>query len=201
MVTTSDAIQRLIEALGRLPGIGPKSAERLAHHLLKCPADQALELAEAIRLAKERIHHCRICHHLTESETLECAICRDPRRDRSIICVVEQSRDLMSMEATGSFGGLYHVLLGRLAPLQGSGPDQLTVDSLKKRLADGSVREVVLATNPDLEGDGTAMFIAGQLADCNVRITRLARGLASGSSLEFANKEMLTDAFRGRHTF
>lgn len=191
-------LERLVAAFGRLPGIGAKSAERLAHHILKCPPEEALALAEAIREAKDRIRHCASCFHMTESEHELCAICRDPRRDSGTICVVETPRDLLALERAGSYRGVYHVLLGRLAPLQGLGPDQLTIEALAARVAGGEVRELILATNPNLEGDGTAMLVAGRLADFGVPITRLARGLASGSSLEFANKEMLADALAGR---
>jgi recombination protein RecR len=194
-------IDRLTQALGRLPGIGAKSAERLAHHLLKCPPEEALALAEAIRDARDRIHHCARCYHLTEAETELCAVCRDPRRDPGQLCVVETSRDLLALERASSYLGVYHVLLGRLAPLQGIGPDQLTLEALEQRVRSGTVREVILATNPTLEGDGTAMLVVSRLSDTGVPITRLARGLASGGSLEFANKEMLADAFQGRQPF
>jgi len=197
----SAAVDRLTSALGRLPGIGAKSAERLAHHLLKCPPEEALELAEAIRAAKQEIRHCQICFHLTEAEQPVCAICRDARRDQGVVCVVEQSRDLLAMEKAGTFQGVYHVLLGRLAPLQGMGPDQLTADALETRVRSGIVRELIMATNPTLEGDGTALYIAQRLADSPVRITRLARGLASGSTLEFASRDMLADALAGRQPF
>lgn len=194
-------LERLVTALGRLPGIGAKSADRLAHHLLKCPPEEALALADAIRDAKDRIRHCARCFHLTDSEHELCAICRDPSRDQGLICVVETPRDLLAIERAGSYRGVYHVLLGSLAPLRGLGPDQLTVEALASRVADGEVRELILATNPTLEGDGTAMLVAGRLADSGVPITRLARGLASGGSLEFANKEMLADALTGRQRF
>jgi recombination protein RecR len=197
----SGTVDRLIGAFGRLPGVGAKTAERLAHHILKCPAEEALALAEAIREAKDRIRHCRTCFHLTEADQPLCAICRDPRRDPGLICVVEQPRDLLAMERAGTYRGVYHVLLGRLAPLQGIGPDQLTVDALEARVRSGAVRELILATNPNLEGDGTALFVAGRLAETGVPITRLARGLASGGALEFANKEMLADALNGRQRF
>jgi len=197
----SAAVDRLTSALGRLPGIGAKSAERLAHHLLKCPPEEALELAEAIRAAKQEIRHCQICFHLTEAEQPVCAICRDARRDQGVVCVVEQSRDLLAMEKAGTYQGVYHVLLGRLAPLQGMGPDQLTADALETRVRSGVVRELIMATNPTLEGDGTALYIAQRLADSPVRITRLARGLASGSTLEFASRDMLADALAGRQPF
>lgn len=195
------AVDRLIAALGRLPGVGARSAERLAHHLLKCPAAEALELADAIRGAKEQLRHCQVCFHLSEADEPLCSLCRDPRRDRSIVCVVEQSRDVLALEKAGAFHGLYHVLLGRLAPLSGVGPEQLTIDALVSRVASGAIRELIMATNPTLEGDGTALFIANRLSGSGVRITRLARGLASGSTLEFANRDMLTDAFAGRQPF
>jgi recombination protein RecR len=201
MSGVSAAVDRLTDALGRLPGIGAKSAERLAHHLLRCSSEEALELAEAIRTAKQQIGHCRVCFHLTEADQPVCAICRDARRDQAIVCVVEQSRDLLALEKAGTYQGVYHVLLGRLAPLQGMGPDHLTADALETRVRSGAVRELIMATNPTLEGDGTALYIAKRFADCSVRITRLARGLASGSTLEFASRDMLADALAGRQPF
>jgi recombination protein RecR len=197
----SDAVDRMVAAFGKLPGIGVKSAERLAHHLLRCPEEEALELAEAIRAAKQRIRHCQVCFHLTEAEEPICAICRNPKRDHTSVCVVEQSRDLMALEKAGAFQGVYHVLLGRLAPLAGQGPEQLTIDALAARVQAGTIRELILATNPNLEGDGTSLLIANRLNGAEVRITRLARGLASGSTLEFANRDMLADAFAGRQPF
>ena len=196
-----EALDRLIEAFGRLPGVGAKSAERLAHHILKSPPQEAIALADALRDVKERVRHCRNCFHLTESSEDLCVICRDSSRDSGLICVVEQSRDLLALERAGTYRGVYHVLLGRLAPLQGNGPDQLTVDHLAERVRSGTVREVIMATNPNLEGDGTALLVATRLAETGVSVTRLARGLASGSVLEFANKEMLADAFAGRQRF
>ncbi len=192
-------VDRLMNALGRLPGIGARSAERIAHHLLKCPPEEALELAEAIRAAKDEIRHCRVCFHLTEVDQPVCSICRDPRRDQATVCVVEQSRDLIALEKAGAFQGVYHVLLGRLAPLSGMGPEQLTIDALAARVQSGTIRELIMATNPNLEGDGTALLVANRLADSGIRITRLARGLASGSTLEFANRDMLADAMSGRN--
>jgi len=197
----SAVVDRLIAALGRLPGIGAKSAERLAHHLVRCPAEEALELAEAIGAARKQIRHCQVCFHLTEADQPVCAICSNPRRDQATVCVVEQSRDLMALEKAGTFHGVYHVLLGRLAPLSGQGPDQLTIDALVARVQSGTIRELIMATNPNLEGDGTSLLIADRLSKSGVKITRLARGLASGSSLEFANREMLADAFAGRQPF
>ena len=201
MSGTAVAVDRLIDAFGRLPGLGAKSAERLAYHLLKAPAEEALALADAIRAVKESVRYCETCYHLTEADQPLCTICRDPRRDPGLICVVEQTRDLLALEKSGSFGGMYHVLLGRLAPAQGVGPEQLTVAALERRVRAGGIRELIMATNPTLEGDGTALLVANTLADSGVSITRLARGLASGSVLEFANKEMLADAINGRQRF
>ena len=195
------AVERLIAAFGKLPGVGAKTAERLAHHILKCEPEEALALAEAIRAAKEQIRHCAQCYNLTESESSLCSICRDPRRDPTVLCVVEQARDLMALERAGTFSGMYHVLLGRLAPLQGVFEDHLTVAALETRVAAGGIQEIILATNPNLEGDGTARLVADRLATTGVSLTRLARGLASGGVLEFANKEMLADALSGRQRF
>jgi len=201
MAGYSVSVDRLITAFGRLPGVGAKTAERLAHHLLKCPVEEALALAEAIKDIRERVRHCQTCFHLTEAEQPLCSICRDPRRDASIVCVVEQPRDLLALEKAGTYQGVYHVLLGRLAPLQGMGPEQLTLPALDARVRSGTIQELIMATNPNLEGDGTALLVADRLADTGVKITRLARGLASGSVLEFANKEMLADAINGRQSF
>jgi recombination protein RecR len=192
-------IARLMQELGKLPGIGPKSAERLAHHLLAANRSDVLALADALRAIKDNIRLCRQCHNVTESEL--CSICADPRREPAMICVVEQPRDLAAMERAGTYRGLYHVLHGRLAPLDSIGPEQLTIDSLLERVRQGGVHEVIMATNPTLEGDGTALYLANLLASTGVRITRLARGLPSGSVLEFANNQMLADALDGRRTF
>src|SRR5437763_6151701 len=201
MAGFSGAVDRLIEALGRLPGVGARTAEKLAHHLLKCPAEEALALAEAIRDVRDRVRHCQTCFHLTEADEPLCTICRDPRRDAGLVCVVEQPRDLLALEKAGTYPGVYHVLLGRLAPLQGIGPEQLTLDALEARVRSGAVRELIMATNPNLEGDGTALLVANRLAEFGVPMTRLARGLASGSAPEFANKDMLADALNGRQRF
>jgi recombination protein RecR len=190
---------RLIDEFEMLPGIGRKSAERLAHFILMCPAEKALELAEAIRTVKTTVRPCSICYNLTEEEI--CHICSDSRRDQQVVCVVEQPRDLISLESSGAFQGVYHVLQGRISPLEGIGPEQLTIDALQRRIRRMGVREVVMATNPTLEGDGTALFISNILAGEPVKITRLARGIPSGSVLEFANREMLADALRGRQAF
>jgi len=192
-------MSRLIDEFENLPGIGRKSAERLAHFILMCPAEKALGLAEAIRTVKTTVRPCSICYNLTEGEI--CHICADPRRDAHVVCVVEQPRDLISLESSGAFQGVYHVLQGRISPLEGMGPEQLTIDALQRRIRKNGVREVVMATNPTVEGDGTALFISNLLADDPVKITRLARGIPSGSVLEFANSEMLADALRGRQSF
>jgi recombination protein RecR len=196
---SSGVIGRLIEEFSRLPGIGPKTAERLTHHLLGADKAQVLALAEAIRRIKENIQLCRQCFNVTESEL--CSICADPRRDATQVCVVEQARDVAAIERAATYRGVYHVLLGRLAPLENIGPEQLTVDSLLRRVEQGGINEVIMATNPNLEGDGTALYISNLLASTGVKITRLARGLPSGSVLEFANKEMLADALEGRKAF
>ena len=200
MVTElTEPLSNLIEEFAKLPGIGKKSAERLAYHILRVHPSEAQALAEAIRSVKENVRHCRICFNLAQQE--ECAICRDPKRDRGLLCVVEQPRDLMALEQTGAYRGLYHVLLGRIAPLDGIGPDQLTIEALVRRVAEGSFKELIMATNPTVEGDGTALYISNLVADVPLRITRLARGITTGSVLEFANKEMLTDAMGGRQEF
>jgi recombination protein RecR len=193
------AIPRLIQELSKLPGIGPKTAERLTHHLLAADRREVLALAEALRAIKENIRLCKRCHNLTEGEL--CGVCTDPRRDATLLCVVEQPRDLAALERAGTYRGLYHVLHGRLAPLEKIGPEQLTLDSLAQRVGQGEVKEIILATNPTLEGDGTALYISSLLASTGVRITRLARGLPTGSALEFANSQMLADALEGRRAF
>jgi recombination protein RecR len=193
------ALGRVIQELGKLPGIGPKTAERLAHHLLTTEKSEALALADAIRALKENIHLCRECFNVAEAEL--CPICADARRDQSVICVVEQTRDLMSLEKTSLYRGLYHVLGGRIAPLENMGPEQLTVDHLLRRVQRGTVKEVIMATNPTMEGDGTALYISSLLAPTGVKVTRLARGLPTGSQMEFANRDMLADALEGRRAF
>ena len=193
------AVANLVEQLSKLPGVGNKSAERLAQHIIGAPAAEAIALAESIRRVKSAIRPCRICFNLTEEEI--CRICTSPQRNKQVICVVEQPRDVISLEASGSFDGMFHVLQGRISPLDGIGPEDLTIDALVRRVKEDNVQEIVMATNPTLEGDGTSLFISNLLAGSSVRITRLARGIASGSVLEFANKEMLADALRGRQTF
>lgn len=199
IVEPKGAIDRLLIGLGQLPGIGPKSAERIAHHLLAQDRSDVMALAEALRDIKDRVHPCRQCYHWTEEDL--CPLCQDPRRDHSILCVVEQPRDVVSLERSGIYRGLYHVLQGRLAPLENVGPEKLTIDALLLRVQKGNIQEVILATNPTFEGDGTALYISNLLANSGVKITRLARGLPSGSVLEFANSQMLSDALEGRRAF
>ena len=193
----TQSIQTLMNELARLPGIGVRSAERIAFHLLKQDAEGALRLAEAIRDVKTRIRHCATCFNLTESEA--CPICSDPSRDQGLVCVVEQPKDLLSLESAGLYRGVYHVLLGRIAPLDEIEPEDLTIDALMQRVAGGTVREVIMGTNPTMEGDGTALHIQGLLAQYpQVKVTRLARGLPAGSSIEYANRNILADAISGR---
>ncbi|MBN2218472.1 MAG: recombination protein RecR [Pirellulales bacterium] len=199
MSEVTQSVNNLINQLGKLPGIGKKTAERLAYHLLHQSKAEALALAEAIREVKENVRYCSVCYNLAEGHL--CAICSDPQRDRSTICVVEQPRDLMSLEQTGIYRGCYHVLLGRISPLEGVNPGDLTIDALVHRVREGQVKEVIMATNPTTEGDGTALYVSNLLAELPVRLTRLARGITSGSVLEYANKEMLSDALSGRQTF
>jgi len=195
----TQSVADLIDEFAKLPGIGKKSAERLAYHILRVHRTEALALAEAIRKVKENVRSCRICYNLAETE--ECAICRDPRRQQDLLCVVEQPRDLMALEQAGVYRGLYHVLLGRIAPLDAVTAEQLTIDALVGRVRSGSFKEVIMATNPTVEGDGTALYISNLLADLPIQITRLARGITTGSVLEFANKEILADAMSGRQKF
>ena len=193
---TSGSVEQLIEHLGRLPGIGRKSAERLAFHLLRVSKGEALALSDAIRAVRENVRYCQECFNLAE-ETL-CSVCSDTSRDSSILCIVEQARDLMALEQAGTYRGLYHVLLGRIAPLEGIGPDQLTIDALVERVRRGNFSEIIMATNPTVEGDGSALYISNQLAEFPVQVTRLARGITTGSVLEYVNKEILADALSGR---
>ena len=193
------AVANLVDQFSHLPGIGNRTAERLAHHILACHETEALALADAIRHVKSSIRSCNECFNLTETDI--CRICSSHQRNKQVICIVEQPRDLIALEASGMYEGAYHVLRGRISPLEGIGPEDLTIDALVRRVRRDGVQELIMATNPTLEGDGTALFISNLLAGDPVRITRLARGIASGSVLEFANKEMLADAMRGRQSF
>jgi recombination protein RecR len=191
----SPSIENLVAQLTRLPGVGTRTAHRLAFHLLRAPKDEALELASALRDAKERVRFCSECGNWTEEET--CEICRDVRRDRSVICVVEQPADVLSLERTHEYRGLYHVLGGALSPLDGVDPEDLRIDELLRRVEGDSVVEVVLATNPNTTGEATASFIADRLRD-RVRVTRLASGLPVGGDLEYADEVTLGRALSGR---
>lgn len=199
MSHVSLSVTRLIDEFAKLPGIGKKSAERLAYHVLRVHKTEAIELADAIRAVKENVRYCSQCYNLAEGEL--CAVCQDPKRDKGLLCIVEQPRDLIALEQAGTFKGVYHVLLGRIAPLEGVGPDQLTIDALVERVRNGGIREIIMGTNPTLEGDGTALYISHRMSEFPVEITRLARGLTTGSVLEFANKEILADALAGRQKF
>lgn len=191
-----ESLERLIGELKKLPGIGARSAERLAFHLLRATSEQAQSLADAIMSLKNNVRHCSRCFNLTE-DTL-CPICEDPAREHGSIWVVEQPKDLMSLEATGLVRGVYHVLMGHIAPLEGVGAGDLTIEQLAERVKSGSIEEVVLATNPTIEGDGTALYLETILEPLGIKTTRLARGLAVGSQLEYATTAMLEAAIRGR---
>ncbi|MDB5334215.1 MAG: recombination protein RecR [Phycisphaerales bacterium] len=198
MANYTQSIQSLMSELARLPGIGMRSAERIAFHLLKQSPEDALRLADAIRDVKTRIKHCSICYNLTEQDP--CGICADPSRDQALVCVVEQPKDLLALEATGLYRGVYHVLLGRISPLEDMEPGDLTIEPLMERLTSGTVREIIMGTNPTMEGDGTALYVQGLVAARfpSVQLTRLARGLPAGSNIEYANKNILADAISGR---
>ena len=196
--TYTQSIQSLMNELARLPGIGMRSAERIAFHLLKQNPEDAMRLADAIRDVKTRIKHCSTCYNLTEADP--CEICSNPARDHAVVCIVEQPKDLLALEATGLYKGVYHVLLGRIAPLEGVDPSDVTVEPLMDRLAKGGIRELIMGTNPNMEGDGTALHIQQEVRSRfpNVQITRLARGLPAGSNIEYANRNILADAIAGR---
>jgi recombination protein RecR len=192
-----EPVAKLIDEFSRLPGIGPKTASRLAFYLLRAPEEQASSLADALRELRERITFCSTCFNITESDP--CAICTDEKRDRSVLCVVEEPLDVIAIERTRDFLGLYHVLHGTIAPVEGIGPDDLRIAQLMPRLdADPPVREVIIATNPNMEGEATAMYIARQLEGREVRVTRLARGLPVGGDLEYADEVTLSRALAGR---
>jgi len=200
-------VRELIEQLAKLPGIGTRSAERLAFHVLKSDTDTAMALSSAIDAVKNTVRHCQVCYNLCDGDV--CPICMDPSRDHGRVLVVEQPKDLIALEQTGMYRGLYHVLMGRLSPLDGIGPEDLTVSHLFERIESSSrvdsksesrsaITEVVLGLNPTVEGDGTALYLASELRGLKVEVSRLARGLPSGGSLEYANKAVLADAILGR---
>ncbi len=191
-------VQALIDELGRLPGIGPKSAQRIAFHLLKVPADDANRLAHAIREAKDRVRFCERCFHVAEG-TL-CPICNDDRRDPTVVCVVEESRDVVAIEKTGEFRGRYHVLLGAMNPLEGIGPEQLKVRELVARIEPEGIEEIIVCTNPNTEGEVTAMYLARMLKPLGLKVTRIASGLPVGGDLEYADELTLGRALEGRRT-
>ena len=190
------ALHRLLDELGRLPGIGPKSAQRIAYHLLEADAEEARRLARAILELKEQVHFCPVCFSYATGDT--CDVCADPSRDRTCICVVSEPRDVAAIERTGSYHGLYHVLGGVISPMDKIGPEQLHVRELLKRLASGEVTEVIVATNPDVEGETTATYLARVIRPLGVRVTRLASGLPVGGDLEYADEVTLGRAIEAR---
>lgn len=190
------AVQELIDELGRLPGVGPKSAQRLAFHILEADPDDMKRLVTAITTVKERVKFCSVCFNVTEQE--KCNICRDQRRDPSVICVVEESKDVLAVERTRSFRGRYHVLGGAINPIAGIGPDKLRIRELLTRLNDGAIQEIIIATDPNLEGEATATYLARMLKSIGITVTRLASGLPVGGDLEYADEVTLGRAFEGR---
>jgi recombination protein RecR len=193
------AVQDLIDELGRLPGVGPKSAQRIAFHLLKVPAEDALRLSRAITVVKERVSWCRRCFNVAEGgNDAECDICGDPQRDGSVICVVEEPRDLVAVEKTREFKGRYHVLQGAISPIDGIGPEQLRIRELLGRIEPEGVTEIILCTNPNIEGDATALYLASLLKPLPLRVTRIASGLPVGGDLEYADELTLGRALEGR---
>ena len=196
---TVGAVAKLIQELNKLPGIGPKSAQRLAYYLLRAPEEQAKLLADAILSVKQKTKLCSICFNVTDADP--CLICRNDQRDRSKICVVEQPQDILALEHTKSYNGLYHVLHGAISPTEGVGADNIRIKELQQRLEGSSVNEVILATNPTLEGETTAMYLSKLISPLGIRVTRLARGLPFGTELEYADDVTLTRAIEGRQEF
>ncbi|HLS93748.1 MAG TPA: recombination mediator RecR [Microbacterium sp.] len=191
-------VQELIDELGRLPGVGPKSAQRIAFHILQTPSFDVSRLSKLLSEVRERVKFCERCGNVSESEL--CAICRDPRRDQALICVVEDAKDVAAIERTREYRGLYHVLGGAISPIAGVGPEELRIRELMGRLADGTVQEVILATNPNLEGEATAAYLNRLLASMDIAVTRLASGLPVGGDLEYADEITLGRAFEGRRS-
>ena len=189
-------VQDLIDELGRLPGVGPKSAQRIAFYILQTQDYDPSRLADVLTTVRDKVRFCEICGNVSEQTT--CSICRDPRRDQSLICVVEEAKDVVAIERTREFRGLYHVLGGAISPIQGVGPDQLRIRQLMSRLADASVREIIIATNPNVEGEATAAYLSRMLQAMEMRVTRLASGLPVGGDLEYADEVTLGRAFEGR---
>ena len=191
-------IQNLIDALSRLPGVGPKTASRLTFYLLRAPDEQSLILSEALQMLKAGTGFCPICFNITEADRTSCEICANPDRDGSILCVVEEPLDVLALERTGGYRGRYHVLHGVLSPIEGVGPEDLKIRELMDRVRDSGVREIILATNPSMEGDATAMYLRQQMQHFDLEITRLARGLPMGGDLEYADQNTLLRALAGR---
>ncbi|MGI6879525.1 recombination mediator RecR [Microbacterium sp. gxy059] len=191
-------VQELIDELGRLPGVGPKSAQRIAFHILQTPSFDVSRLSDLLRDVRERVKFCERCGNVSESEV--CGICRDPRREQTVICVVEDAKDVAAIERTREFRGLYHVLGGAISPIAGVGPDNLRIRELMSRLADGTVQEIILATNPNLEGEATAAYLSRLMASMDIAVTRLASGLPVGGDLEYADEVTLGRAFAGRRS-
>lgn len=189
-------IARLIEELGRLPGVGPKTAQRLAFHLLFASREDVARLAATLLEAKEKVRHCSTCCNLTDADP--CALCADPARDRALLCVVEDPKDVAAMERTRAFRGLYHVLHGAISPLEGIGPDRLKIRELLQRLGSGEIREVILATNPNVEGEATALYLSRLLQPLAIKVTRIARGLPEGGDLDYVDEITLSRALEGR---
>jgi recombination protein RecR len=191
-------IQALIDEFKRFPGIGSKSAQRLAFHLIRASREDAERLAYAVLHLKETIRHCSVCNNITDSDP--CRYCSDPTRDRSLICVVEESHNLIAIEKTRQFNGLYHILMGVLSPLQGIGPDQLKIKGLLERLADGTVKEVIVATNPNVEGEATAFYLSRLIKPLNIGVTRIATGMPVGGDLDYADEITVSRAMEGRRS-
>jgi recombination protein RecR len=196
MAVYAGPVQDLIDELGKLPGVGPKSAQRIAFHLLKVPREDALRLSRAISEVKEKVSFCARCFNIAEGE--ECGICRDERRDSALLCVVEEPRDIVAVEKTGEFSGRYHVLQGAISPIEGIGPDQLRIKELVARLEPEGVQEVILCTNPNIEGEATAMYLSRLLKPLGLKVTRIASGLPVGGDLEYADELTLGRALEGR---
>jgi len=199
LIPTAEAVYKLIQELNKLPGIGPKSAQRLAYHLLRAPEEQAKQLADAVLSAKQKTKLCSICFNVADSDP--CLICRSDQRDHSKLCIVEQPQDIVALENTKTYNGLYHVLHGAISPTEGVGADDIRIKELMNRLQGSSVDEVILATNPNLEGETTAMYLNKLISPLGIRITRLARGLPFGTELEYADDVTLTRAIEGRQEF
>ena len=196
MKSYPESMLNLMRELGRMPGVGQKSAERLAHYVLALPHDDAMQLATAIQNVKQNVSHCSICCNIGETDP--CHICKDHRRDHKKVCVVEQPKDLFTIEKAGFYEGVYHVLFGHIDPLENVEPEDINIDKLVDRARNNGIQEVIIATNPNLEGDVTAMYILEQLEPLDVKVTQLARGMPSGSYLEYANSAVIADAIHGR---